>query len=107
MTFKQGDIIKVSFDPSVGHEPKKTRPAVVISKDFFNDTTSLTIVCPLSSRENSFFLHEPIPDDASISGYILLEQLQALDLDGRNAKKIGALEKEDMKYILSSIKSFF
>jgi mRNA-degrading endonuclease toxin of MazEF toxin-antitoxin module len=30
MEFGQGDIIELNFDPTVGHEPKKERPALVI-----------------------------------------------------------------------------
>jgi mRNA interferase MazF len=33
---KQGDIIKMNFNPQRGHEQAGYRPAVVISNDFFN-----------------------------------------------------------------------
>ena len=29
--YEQGDIIEVDFDPTLGHEPKKMRPAIVVS----------------------------------------------------------------------------
>ena len=36
---KQGDIIKVNFNPQAGHEQAGYRPALVISNDFFNQKT--------------------------------------------------------------------
>ena len=33
---RQGDIIKVDFNPQAGHEQAGYRPALVISNDFFN-----------------------------------------------------------------------
>ena len=44
MAAEQGSIIWVSFDPSVGHEPSKRRPALVVSSDYFNYRCSLTVV---------------------------------------------------------------
>ncbi len=58
MVFKQGDIVDVNFNPTVGHEPKKKRPALVVSSEDFNNATSMTIVCPITATDNGFFLHE-------------------------------------------------
>ena len=33
---RQGDIIKLNFNPQAGHEQAGYRPALVISNDFFN-----------------------------------------------------------------------
>ena len=38
---KQGDIIKLDFNPQAGHEQAGYRPAVVLSNDFFNQKTNL------------------------------------------------------------------
>jgi len=41
---KQGDIIAITIDPQSGHEQKGRRPAFVVSKDLFNQSTGLAIV---------------------------------------------------------------
>ena len=41
---KQGDIIKVNFNPKSGHEQAGYRSAVVISNNIFNQKTGLTVV---------------------------------------------------------------
>ena len=51
---KQGDIIKVSFDPKSGHEQAGYRPALVISNDDFNKRTKLVIVCTIYPDQESY-----------------------------------------------------
>jgi|TARA_Y100000031_G_scaffold84675_1_gene93143 mRNA interferase MazF len=42
---RQGDVLAVTFDPQSGHEQKGRRPALVVSKDLFNRSTGVAIVC--------------------------------------------------------------
>ena len=107
MFFEQGDIVDVSFDPSIGHEPKRKRPALVVSNNDFNSSTSMTIICPITTTDNGFFLHEPIPAGHEVYGFVVMEQLRAVDLEARRAEKIDRLNEKEMKPILSCIKSFF
>jgi mRNA interferase MazF len=47
--YRLGSLWLVQFDPSVGTEIRKTRPAVVISGDRFNQQRSKVTVLPLTS----------------------------------------------------------
>jgi mRNA interferase MazF len=47
---KRGDVWWVAFDPSVGGEIQKTRPAVVISNNSANAALNRVVVVPLSSQ---------------------------------------------------------
>ena len=38
---KQGDIVYLDFDPTIGHEQAGHRPAVVLSHDVFNEHTGM------------------------------------------------------------------
>jgi len=107
MFFEQGDIVDVNFDPSIGHEPKRKRPALVVSSNDFNSSTSMTIICPITTTDNGFFLHEPIPAGHEVYGFVVMEQLRAVDLEARQAEKIDRLNEKEMNPILSCIKSFF
>ena len=40
----------MDFDPSVGHEYKKVRPAMVVQSDKVSTTSTLVTVMPVSSR---------------------------------------------------------
>jgi len=46
---KRGEIYLVALDPTVGHEIKKTRPALVIQNNTSNEYLSTTIVAPITS----------------------------------------------------------
>ena len=85
---KQGDIIAVTFDPQSGHEQKVRRPAFVVSKDLFNRSTGLSIVCPITKTDRGFPFHIPIPKDSKLTGFIMVEQVKSVDFRSRRAKRI-------------------
>ncbi len=47
---RRGEVWWVSFDPSVGGEIRKTRPAIVISNNAANAALNRVIVGPLTSQ---------------------------------------------------------
>jgi mRNA interferase MazF len=85
---KQGDIITVTFDPQSGHEQKGRRPAFVASKDLFNQSTGLAIVCPITNTDRGFPFHVPVPAESSLTGFIMVEQVKSIDFRARRAKRI-------------------
>ncbi len=91
---KQGDIIKINFNPQSGHEQAGYRPALVVSNDFFNEKTNLTIVCPITNTNNSFPLHIPLDSRTSTTGVILCEHIKALDLKARPYKFVERIPKD-------------
>ena len=107
MYFEQGDIVEIDFNPSPGHEPKEKRPALVVSNYDFNSSTSMTLFCPITTTDNGFFLHEPIPVGHAVFGFIVMEQLRALDLTARKAVVIGHLSEKEMVPVLTCLQTFF
>ncbi len=47
---RRGEIYLVAFDPTIGHEIQKTRPALVIQNDISNEHSPITIVAAISSQ---------------------------------------------------------
>jgi mRNA interferase MazF len=48
----RGDIWLVNFDPTVGSEIKKTRPAIILSTQPFNRLRRTLVVVPLSTTHD-------------------------------------------------------
>src|SRR4051794_40487423 len=52
---QRGDIWIVQFDPSIGGEIQKTRPAVILSNDTANGLLNRVQVVPISSRTDRLY----------------------------------------------------
>jgi len=103
---KQGDIIKINLNPTLGHEQSGYRPAVVVSCNTFNDVCSMTILCPITNTDNQFPLHIPL-ENYSTTGFILCEQIKAVDIEARHYKVLERLRDGDLNKLISYIKSIF
>ena len=55
---RRGEVWWVAFDPSVGGEARKTRPAVVVSRDSANRSINRVQVVPLTSSTNRLYPSE-------------------------------------------------
>ena len=98
---KQGDIIAITFDPQAGHEQKGRRPALVVSKDLFNRSTGLAIVCPITNTDRDFPFHVPIPEASKLTGFVMVEQVKSVDFRARRVKRIERRNDELLSEVLS------
>jgi mRNA interferase MazF len=100
---KQGDIIKLDFDPQAGHEQAGYRPAVVISNDFFNLKTNLAILCPITNTKRPFPLHVELDGRTKTTGVILCEQLKSLDLNARTFRFVEKLPGDLLDEVIATV----
>lgn len=98
---EQGDIITVTFDPQSGHEQKGRRPALVVSKNLFNLGTGLSIVCPLTNTSRNFPFHVPIPENSSLTGFVMVEQVKSIDFHSRKAILVEKASEDLLAEVLS------
>lgn len=96
---KQGDIIKVDFNPNAGHEQAGYRPALVISNNEFNKRTKLAIVCPITNTNNSFPLHVPLDSRTATTGVVLCEHIRTLDLQSRKSRFVERVPADILKTV--------
>ena len=54
---ERGDLVWCDFDPTLGHEQARQRPALVLSPKLFNQKVGLALVQVSKSRHS----HLPIP----------------------------------------------
>jgi mRNA interferase MazF len=79
-----GDIIWLDFDPQVGREQAKRRPALVITDRSYNQASGHVVVCPLTSRRRSYPFALPVTID-KVEGAVLVDHLKSLDWSARKA----------------------
>lgn len=100
---KQGDIIKLNFNPQSGHEQAGFRPAVVISNDFFNEKVNMTIVCPITNTKRQFPLHIQLDDRTTTTGFVLCEHVKSIDLEARTYQYVEKIPKDLLETIISTV----
>lgn len=102
---KQGTIIKINFNPQLGHEQVGYRPAVVISNEIFNERAKLAILCPITNTNNYFPLHIPLDNRTKTTGVILCEHIKALDINERTYQIVEELPKDILNKVIDVVYS--
>jgi mRNA interferase MazF len=86
---RQGDIIRLDFDPQSGHEQAGQRPALVVSNDTYNNfMVGKAIVCPITSTNKGFPFQVRLDKRTKTTGVVMCEQVKALDINSRGFKVI-------------------
>jgi mRNA interferase MazF len=80
-----GHIVVMDFDPQVGREQAKRRPALVLTDQRYNRASGLAVVCPLTSKRKPYPFALPITLDR-VEGAVLVDQLRSMDWAGRKAE---------------------
>ena len=104
---KQGQIIRINFNPQSGHEQRGTRPALVVSNDFFNEKTNMTIVCPITNTDNKFPLHVPLDARTTTTGVVLCEHIRSMDIHARGYTVIEEIPADLLEKVLEIVQAQF
>jgi mRNA interferase MazF len=100
----RGDIVMVQLDPIKGSEQAGHRPALVLTSRIFNTRTKFAWVCPITNTDRKNNLHVPVGDlHPDISGYVLTEQIRALDYEARGFVKRAILPQAAFDEVLARI----
>ena len=99
----KGDLITLYFDPQTGHEQRGRRPALVVSNDIFNKGTGLAIVCPVTNTDREIPFHVAIPNQCSLDGFVMAEQVKSVDYRARRIKFIEKAPEELLDEVLAII----
>ena len=100
---KRGEVWWVNFDPSVGGEIKKKRPAVIVSNDASNKFLNRVQVVPLTSKTDNLYPSEALVVLGGKVSKAMADQLATVS-KLRLFKLAGILSEADMLKISETIK---
>lgn len=104
---KRGEVYLVDFDPTVGSEIQKTRPALVLQNDVSNQYSPVTIVAAITSQFDQTLYPNEVLIQAPEGGLtnnsvVLLNQIRSIDKK-RLIKRLGTLTGETMEQVNQAI----
>jgi mRNA interferase MazF len=97
---RRADVFLVSFDPTVGAEIKKSRPALILQNDVANRHSPITIVAAITSQiDESLYPTEVLvraPEGGlTTDSVVLLNQIRSID-GRRLLRRIGRVSPATM-----------
>ena len=100
---KRGEVWWVEFDPSIGSEIRKKRPAVIVSNDAANRNLARVVVVPLTSNTGRQYPGEAVVTVGGQTSKAMADQIMAAD-KSRLDIKLDELTKADMLGVEDAIK---
>lgn len=105
---KRGEVYLVNFDPTVGAEIKKTRPAMIVQNDISNKHSPVTIVAAITSKFDDELYPTEVLIEAPEGGLtavsvVLLNQIRSIDRQ-RLVKRLGILKPDTIERVDQALK---
>lgn len=103
----RGEVYLVNFEPTIGAEIKKTRPALILQNDIANRHSPITIVAAITSQfDEPLYPTEVLiraPEGGlTVDSVVLLNQIRSLDKQ-RLVRRLGVIKPATMEQVERSV----
>ena len=100
---KRGQVYLVNFDPTLGAEIQKTRPALILQNDIANAHSPITIIAAITSKYTeplypTEVLIVPPEGGLTVKSVVLLNQIRSIDKQ-RLVKPLGMVSTATMEAV--------
>ena len=102
MPIERGGIYWVNFEPILGGEIRKTRPAVVISNDAANLVMNRVQVVPITSQTDRVYPSEALINVGGKRSKAMADQLTTASKQ-RFGRRLGSLSSDDMAKVEKAV----
>jgi len=104
---RRGEVYLVSFDPTVGSEIQRTRPALILQNDIANRHSPITIVAAITSQfaeplYPTEVLITPPEGGLTTASVALLNQIRSIDRQ-RLVRRLGSVRAETLERVNRAI----
>ena len=100
---RRGEVWLVSFDPSIGGEVQKTRPAVVLSNDVANALLNRVQVVAVSSQTTHIYPAEAIVLLNGERRKAMADQITTASKT-RLYRRLGELDRNDLDAVMRAVR---
>lgn len=106
---RRGSVYRVSLNPTVGHEIRKSRPAVVVSSDHMNELAATVLIMPITTGHFGYYHWiqvSPLEGGLTKPSSIVTEQIRSVDKQPLG-RRLGIISNETMAGIEEAIRDHF
>jgi len=102
MPIERGDVYWVNFDPSLGGEIQKTRPAIILSNNVANRALNRVQVVPITSKTDRLYPAEALINLRGEKRKAMADQLTTVSKQ-RLGNKLGTITTNDLTRVEAAI----
>ena len=100
---RQGDIVRIDFSSQDGHEQKGYRPALIISRNQYNERASTVVACPITRTRKGLPIHMDLDERTNTQGVVLCDQVRAIDPIARGAVFIESCPPDILADVVDTV----
>ena len=85
------------MDPTLGHEQRGRRPALVLSPRGYNERARLCVACAMTNHAKGYPFEVAIPDGSEVTGVVLADRIRSVSWEQRRAALIARAPPDVME----------